>query len=163
MHVVLLSLKSVPREMSMASMKTFEFVVRVCGLLYGDIATSENGIIVDEFLSKPPSREDVPGLDSALEPVSKDSAPVDTSSTESKVAAATGDVTTETGESEELLKSDLVAEVPGTQHGSDNDIKQQKDSKVEDNRGATTVPICPCQDVVQVLISELASTNQLLR
>ena len=163
MHVVLLSLKSVPREMSMASMKTFEFGVRVCGLLYGEFETSENCVIVDEFLSKPPSRDDVPGLDSALKPSSNDSAPVDPPSTESKVAAETTDVAAETGESEELLNPDLVAEVPGTQHGSDNDLKQQKDSKVEDNRGAATVPMCPCQDVVQVLITELASTNQLLR
>ena len=162
-NVALISLKSVPREMSMASMKTFEFVVQVCGLLYGEFATPDNGVVVDAFLSKPPAKDDVPGLDSALEPGSKDPAPPEVVSRESKVPVETPDFTLQTGESEELSKPYPDAEVSATQQGRENDFEQQKDNKNEDNRSDAIVPTCPCQDVVHILIIEMASTNQLLR
>jgi hypothetical protein len=42
MNVALYSVKSVPNEMSIAGIKSFEFLVQVCSTLYGKPGISEN-------------------------------------------------------------------------------------------------------------------------
>jgi hypothetical protein len=161
MNAALISLKSVPKEMSMASMKTFEFVVRVCAHLYGELSSSTAAFVVDELLSKPPSTDDVTGMDSTLDTGKKEPLTAETQITDSPAAIEVISVMAMDADMpEESLEPD--AQSPGIESGGKIEVvrKENEDEKI---RGESVLPTCPCHDVVEVLVTEMASTNQLLR
>lgn len=110
MNVALFALKSVPREMSMASVKAFEFVVRVCEAMYGQAKVLyEGGFVFDALASKPELKEHT---DNEIEDPSN-TTPMDKTSTE----------------------------------------HDEKESS-----------LChPCEEVLQILITEMSSTKNILR
>lgn len=112
MNVALFSLKSVPKEMSMASVKAFEFTIQVCTILYGMVTVpDQHGIIFDVFTSK--------------------------------------------GEAmEEALNGENPSELAST---------KTKDGDNQTMNDAATPLFHPCEDVIQVLITEMASTKNILR
>jgi hypothetical protein len=109
MNVALFALKSVPREMSMASVKAFEFVIRVCVAMYGQAKVlGEGGFVFDALASKPELKEHT---DNEIED------PSDTTPMEKT---------------------------------SEQDEKES--------------PLChPCEEVLQILITEMSSTKNILR
>lgn len=112
MHAVLFSLKDSPREMSMAGVKAFRFVVRICDTLYGRVLKTDDEIIMDFLSWKPHTSEGVKVNDSV-----------------EKEKEGEGNV--------------------------DNDHKM--DSSDGPSIGT------PCDEVFQILLTELASTKQILR
>ncbi len=111
MNVALFSLKSVPREMSMASVKAFEFVVQVCITLYGAINVPDDGIIFDILASEAAVKDDTAKVENSTE---------------------------------------------------DPSISAKQNEIMEVNR--EEVPLFhPSNDVLQILITELASTRNILR
>jgi hypothetical protein len=161
MNVALLSLKSAPREMSMASMKTFEFVVQVCTCLYGEISRSDDGFVVDELLSKLPSNDDVPGLDGPDELGNKD--PVTAGAHEKVGSEVINTKTTVSDVPEESLIHSSDGRSPSIHSVADKHIGDQNEGNHDGTPGDVAVACCPSQHVVQILLTEMASTNQLLR
>ena len=65
MNVALFSLKSAPKEMSMATVKAFGFVLEVCGVLYGEIERPDDITIIDILARKGNGKEEKVNSDSA--------------------------------------------------------------------------------------------------
>lgn len=109
MHVALFSLKSVPREMAMAAVQSFDFVVRCCTALYGKIEESEGPIVTDVLMQMPSPKDD-------------------------KTA-------------------------PNTTRNDD----RTNNAKSSDPSSNPNEVFSPCEEVLQVLMTELASTKHMLR
>jgi hypothetical protein len=224
MNVALFSLKSVPKEMSMVSVKTFGFVAQVCTALYGSIKMSEDDIIVDVLTSKAGSKEDPAKIEALVQgkdpPVSAEVQSEDPSvsgeaqdedpplSTEGRSedppVSAEGQsedpsVSGEAQEEDPPLSTEGRSEDPpvsaegGSEdpfvsaEGQGEDPPVSAEGQSEDpsvsaegqgegppagaevkeapgsSGGELGALFCPCEDVLQVLITEMASTKHILR
>lgn len=151
MNAVLFSLKSVPREMSMASMKTFEFVVHVCEGLYGSVRSPKEDVVVDELISKVSSSEDVADIHKEVAVHDEGKAGDGTSNPETPSQTT---LTSPSGpdSSEEVQEKAPTAASPGP-----------LPANAEERKEVETGFIFPCREVVQLLINEVASMNHLMR
>jgi hypothetical protein len=190
MNVALFSLKSVPKEMSMASVMAFGFVAQVCTALYGSINMPDDDIIVDVLTSKTAPKEDpaktteIKGNPSAAGEGQGEDPPTtvegqgEDSPTSREVQGEDPPVSDEAKvEDPPVSEEAKVEDPPVSEEGQDEDTATKGGGMDEDtpmNMGAKESPtrsrgdelgvlLCPCEDVLQVLITEMASTKHILR
>jgi len=163
MNVILISLKSVPKEMSMASVKTFEFAVQVCILIYGARAGATGNVVVDEMLCKTRQKDDVSCLESTAESGTPHPGIVKASTTGSEISSELADGRTKGTDAHDQSMNRGSNTKSTAVQGNDADIQASADGNGRGTHGGTMMSAYPCQDVIQILIAEMASTNQLLR
>lgn len=181
MNVALFSLKSVPKEMSMASVKAFGFVTQVCTALYGSLKMSEDDIIIDVLTAKSGAKEE--------DPTKKTEEQGEVTSVSAEGKKSDADPLVSIAEGKESDGDPPVSAAEGKKADGDPPVsaegeesfgdppatteakESRKDSPAIAEGGESSVsPIgseqalfSPCEDVLQVLVTEMASTKHILR
>jgi hypothetical protein len=134
MNVALFAVKSAPREMPAAAIRAFQFLVRICAGLYGRPRFKGSG----------------------------------DSSFVWDMLAVTGEREEAKGREKEEAKEQEKEETKEqekeeTKEQEKQEAKEQEKQKESSDPAGSQGLICPCDDVLQILITEMASTKQIVR